>query len=86
MEILMAIFESAVYGTRVELPQKNREHPLPRWRAEAAPFLKSGEVKDMPRDYGTWLSLEDERLYKIVLSSQYAHFVRFQFSVTRGFY
>ena len=60
IEILMAIFESAAYGTRVELPQKNREHPLLRWRAEAG----LGEIKEMPRDYGTWLSLEDERLYK----------------------
>ena len=56
----MAIFESAVYGTRVALPQQNREHPLLRWRAEAG----LGEIRDMPRDYGTWLSLEDERLYK----------------------
>ena len=60
IEILMGIFESAVYGTRVELPQKNREHPLLRWRAEAS----LGEIRDMPRDYGTWLSLEDERLYE----------------------
>ncbi len=59
MEILMGIFESAVYGTRVELPQKNREHPLIRWRAENG----LGPLKDMPRDYGSWLSLEDERLY-----------------------
>ena len=59
IEILMAIFESAVYGTRVELPQKNREHPLLQWRAEAG----LGEIREMPRDYGTWLSLEDERLY-----------------------
>ena len=60
IEILMAIFESAVYGTRVALPQKNREHPLLQWRAEAG----LGEIREMPRDYGTWLSLEDERLYK----------------------
>jgi hypothetical protein len=56
----MAIFESAVYGTRVELPQKNREHPLLRWRAEAG----LDAIKEMPRDYGNWLSLEDERLYE----------------------
>ena len=60
MEILMAIFESAVYGTRVALPQENREHPLLRWRAEAG----LGAIREMPRDYGTWLSLETERLYK----------------------
>ena len=60
IEILMGIFESAVHGTRVALPQKNREHPLLQWRAEAG----LGKIKEMPRDYGTWLSLEDERLYK----------------------
>ncbi len=59
MEILMAVFESAVYGTRVELPQKNREHPLIRWREENG----LGPLKEMPRDYGSWLSMEDERLY-----------------------
>ena len=59
MEILMGVFESAVYGTRVELPQKNREHPLLRWRDENG----LGQLKEMPRDYGSWLSLEDERLY-----------------------
>ena len=59
IEILMGIFESAIYGTRVELPQKNREHPLLRWRDENG----LGAPKEMPRDYGTWLSLENERLY-----------------------
>ena len=59
MEILMGVFESAVYGTRVELPQKNREHPLIRWREENG----LGPLKEMPRDYGSWLSMEDERLY-----------------------
>ncbi len=59
IEILMAVFESAVYGTRVELPQKNREHPLLRWRSEAG----LGPTKEMPRDYGSWLSQEMERLY-----------------------
>lgn len=59
IEILMGIFESAIYSKRVELPQKNREHPLLRWRKENG----LGAPKDMPRDYGTWLKLEDERLY-----------------------
>ncbi len=59
MEILMGVFESAVYGTRVELPQKNREHPLIRWREENS----LGPLKEMPRDYSSWLSMEDERLY-----------------------
>jgi predicted dehydrogenase len=34
LEIMMGIFEAAVYGTRVELPQQNREHPLLRWQTE----------------------------------------------------
>ena len=59
MEILMGVFESAVYGTRVKLPQQNREHPLIRWREENG----LGPLKEMPRDYGSWLSMEDERLY-----------------------
>ena len=59
MEILMGVFESAVYGKRVELPQENREHPLLRWREENG----LGPPKEMPRDYGTWLSQEDKRLY-----------------------
>ena len=60
MEILMGIFESSVHGTRVTLPQKNREHPLLAWHAETG----IGDIPEMPRDYGTWLSQEDERLYK----------------------
>ncbi|MCG9126667.1 Gfo/Idh/MocA family oxidoreductase [Candidatus Poribacteria bacterium] len=59
LEILMGIFESAIYGTRVELPQQNREHPLIQWRNENG----LGNPKDMPRDYGTWLKVETERLY-----------------------
>lgn len=59
LEILMGVFESAIYGTRVELPQENRDHPLIRWRNENG----LGAQKDMPRDYGNWLSIENERLY-----------------------
>ena len=59
MEILMGIFESAIYGKRVELPQKNREHPLIKWRTDNG----LGPPKEMPRDYGTWLNQETERLY-----------------------
>ena len=58
IEVLMGIFESAARGTRVELPQKNREHPLLQWRAEAG----LGDMPEMPRDYGTWLAKETERL------------------------
>ena len=59
MEVLMGVFESAAYGTRIELPQENREHPLLRWRKENG----LGPLREMPRDYGTWLSEEDKRLY-----------------------
>lgn len=59
IEILMGVFESAIYGKRVELPQQNREHPLLQWRKENG----LGPLKEMPHDYGSWLSLEDERLY-----------------------
>ncbi|RKU30809.1 hypothetical protein C6497_03800 [Candidatus Poribacteria bacterium] len=59
LEILMGIFESAIYDTRVELPQENREHPLIQWRHENG--LPAPE--EMPRDYGTWLTVETERLY-----------------------
>jgi predicted dehydrogenase len=58
IEIMMAIFESAAYGTRVNLPQKNREHPLLRWRSEAG----LGPPDPKPRDYGEWLSTEFKRL------------------------
>jgi len=58
IEIMMGIFESAAYGTRVDLPQERRDHPLLRWRAEAG--LDAPE--EMPRPYGEWLSAEDRRL------------------------
>ena len=35
VEVMMGIFESAAYGIRVNLPQRNREHPLLRWRSES---------------------------------------------------
>ncbi len=59
LEILMGIFESAIYGKRVELPQTNREHPLIQWRNDN----NLGSPEEMPRDYGTWLTVETERLY-----------------------
>ncbi len=59
MEILMGIFESAIHGKRIDLPQKNREHPLLKWREDHG----LGPIKEMPRDYGTWLNQETERLY-----------------------
>ena len=58
IEILMAILESGAYGTRVTLPQENREHPLIRWRREHG----LSEPAPMSRDYKTWLAEEDRRL------------------------
>jgi predicted dehydrogenase len=58
LEIMMGIFESAAYGTRVNLPQERREHPLLRWRSEAG----LGVPAPMPRGYGEWLSTEFQRL------------------------
>ncbi len=60
VEIMMGIFESAAYGIRVDLPQERRDHPLLRWRSEAG--LDAPEP--MPRGYGEWLAVEDERLAK----------------------
>jgi len=58
LEIMMAIMESGAYGTRVDLPQADRRHPLLRWREEAGLGLP-GEV---PRPYADWLAAEDRRL------------------------
>lgn len=61
MEVLMGVLEAGAYGTRVPLPQKNREHPLVRWRREHG----LGEPEPMPRPYGEWLAAEDRRLGRI---------------------
>jgi predicted dehydrogenase len=58
IEILMAVLEAGAYGTRVDLPQENRTHPLLRWRKENG--LDAPEA--MSRDYRTWLDEEDKRL------------------------
>ena len=58
LEIMMGIFESAIYGNHVSLPQSERIHPLLRWRAEAG----LDEPDPMPRDYLKWLAQEDSRL------------------------
>ena len=58
IEIIMGIFESAAYGTRVDLPQSNREHPLIRWRREAG--LEAPEP--MPMTDPEWLMEEEKRL------------------------
>ena len=58
LEIMMGLFESAVYGRRIELPQEDRSHPLLRWRREHG----LGDPGPMQRDYGEWLAAEDDRL------------------------
>jgi predicted dehydrogenase len=58
LETMMAIFESAAMGTRVNLPQAEREHPLRRWRRENG----LGEPEPMPRNWREWLVVEDRRL------------------------
>ena len=58
VEIIMGIFESAAYGTRVDLPQSNRRHPLVRWREEAG--LPNPEP--MPMADAEWLIEENNRL------------------------
>lgn len=57
IEIMMGIFESAAYGTRVELPQANRKHPLMRWREEAG----LGPLEPMPALDADWLAEEKKR-------------------------
>lgn len=58
LEIMMGVFESAKLSRPVELPQKNREHPLIQWREEAG----LGDPPEMPRPYYEWLDAEDKRL------------------------
>ena len=54
IEIIMGIFEPAAYGTRVDIPQANREHPLLRWRRENG----FGAPEPMPLAHGEWLREE----------------------------
>ena len=58
IEIIMGIFESAAYATRVELPQADRQHPLTRWRQEAG----LGAPESMPMVDAEWLEEEERRL------------------------
>lgn len=58
MEIMMGIFESGAYRRAIDLPQKDRDHPLMKWRREAG----LGDVTEMPRAYGDWLDVEGQRL------------------------
>ena len=58
IEIIMGIFESAAYATRVELPQAERQHPLTRWRQEAG----LGAPEPMPMVDAEWLEEEERRL------------------------
>lgn len=61
LEIMMGIFESIVYGRRVDLPQEQRDHPLLRWRSEAG----LGEPNPMPFSYDEWLDSEDKRMGRV---------------------
>ena len=58
MQVLMGIFESVATGTRIDLPQVNRDHPLERWRHDQG----LGDVPPAPRAYREWLKVEDLRL------------------------
>lgn len=58
VETIMGIFEAAVYGRRVILPQKKRDHPLLRWRAETG----LGPPDPKPLTDAEWLAVEDARL------------------------
>ena len=64
IEISLGIFESAVYGKRVELPQSRRDHPLLRWRREVG----LDDPSPMPRPYNEWLKAEDDRLGRDITS------------------
>ena len=64
MEILMGIFESGTYGRRVEVPQKDFNHPLLCWREQAGLALPAA----IPRPYGEWLEAEDRRLGRVPLA------------------
>ena len=55
---MMGVFESAKLSKPVELPQKNRKHPLVQWRQESG----LGDPPEMPRPVAEWLAAEDERL------------------------
>ncbi len=61
LETMMAIFESAAYRRRVELPQTNRQHPLLRWCREQG----QSEPTTAARNYPEWLENEDRRLGRI---------------------
>ena len=61
VEIIMAIYESAGYGRRVDIPQANREHPLVRLRRERG--LK--DTTQSPRQYQELLETEDQRREQI---------------------
>lgn len=60
MEVIMGVFESAAYGTVVQLPQVRRDHPLLRWRQEAG----LSPPDPVPFEYGDWLRHETARLEK----------------------
>ena len=57
VEIIMAIYESAGYGRRVEIPQQDREHPLVRLRRERG----LEDTTESPIQYQELLENEDKR-------------------------
>ena len=61
VEIIMAIYESAGYGRRVDIPQANREHPLVRLRRERG----LEDTTQSPRQYQELLETEDQRREQI---------------------
>ena len=64
MEILMGIFESGAYGRRVEVPQKDCNYPLLRWREQAGLALPAA----IPRPYEEWLEAEGRRFGRVLLA------------------
>lgn len=59
MEVINAIFLSAVQGQRVVLADMPRHHPLEHFRQAHG---LSAEPEPMPRPYNEWLAAEDRRL------------------------
>lgn len=58
VETMMGLFESAAYRQRVALPQEDRSQSLLRWRKDH----ELAELDPLPRDYDTWLAVEDQRI------------------------
>ncbi len=59
LEVINAIYWSAIQGTRVSLADMPRHHPLTQFRLDHG--LKA-EPDPAPRPYKEWLAAEDRRL------------------------